>query len=483
MSIAKSVIVNIAYAIVGRGVFRLLASFAMIYALRYFGPERYGILETALAWSNALITLSDIGLSTLIVREAARNKNEASVYYGNTIVVQSIMTLVIFAVLIGLAKVLHYDILMVSMIGLIGAAGLIFEFRKIMQGILRVWMEQKFITFIELINSVSFFITIILLFAFMHNKDSALIGFGIAQLSVNALSIVALQIYTVRYAKPHINLRRIPAMISHSWVFTLYNVFFMLYFQIDQIILSMMSTKTAVGIYGAPSKVAVVLLFVPLMVYQVVLPLMFQYSKNDQAKYNRIAQLLYRYFAAFGVPAGLGLTLAAPALVPFVFGSAYNASIPVMQWMGLFLMVRFFSASTSEILTASDKQHVLVKIQAGGIILNIILDILLIPTYGAVGPAIATFITESLSCIAYFIVTRSLIERTWKMLLLPLFPIAGASIAMSVVLTPLVPRIHVLFSVLIGAVVYGAALWTLRFFSHDDKRLFMGVLKRASTSA
>jgi O-antigen/teichoic acid export membrane protein len=480
MSLAKSVATNISYVMFARAAFRFFTSLAMLYALRYFGPERYGMLETAIAWSNALMTITDLGLSTLVVREASRDESKASIFFGNTLVVQAVLSAFVLAVLVGIGYIFDYDSTQILLIALIGAAGLIFEFRKVMRSILRVFLELRFISIVEVVNGAIFLSAILSVFLFWNNQDAALLAFAWIQLIVNVLTVILLFWYTRRYASPHINLSAIPSMVKESWIFMLYGVFFMLYFQTDQILLSILMDKHAVGIYSAPAKLAAVLLFIPAIIYQVVLPLLFRYYESDFPRYQRLISLSFRYFAAFGIAAGIGLILVADEFVPFVMGEEYRESIPIMKWMGAFVAVRFLTLSLSDLLTTANKQNTLAAIQIAAVCLNVILDLILIPRYGALGPAIATLIVESLSFSIYVWFTRPIIRIPIHQFAIPLFKIAVSASVMTVVVLLTRGSAHTMVVILFGAAAYAITLLSVRFITSEDARLIRTIIAKKS---
>ena len=61
----------------------ILGFFFIIYTARYLGAEGFDVLSFALAFTGIFGVFSDLGLSTLTVREVARDKTQASKYLGN----------------------------------------------------------------------------------------------------------------------------------------------------------------------------------------------------------------------------------------------------------------------------------------------------------------------------------------------------------------------------------------------------------------
>lgn len=472
MSLVKSVFKNVSYLLIARTAFRFLTAFTMLYAANYLGGERYGSLETAIAWSNAFLALNDLGMSQLIVREAARDGRNMAVYFGNTLLVEVVLSAVLFGVLIWVGVLAGYDSLTLKLLMIMSAAGLIFEFRKVMRSIFRVMLKLKVVALLEVLNGAAYLLVALAIFAMVTDRDVGALGLAHANLWTNTAMVVALSIYTLFFVKPAFSARQIWPMIKQSYVFTLYNMFFMLYFQIDQIIISMMNDNLSVGVYSAPAKVVSMLLFIPIMVFQVTMPIMYKFSENHPAKYARVNRLIFRYLAAFGIPAGIGISLLADQITPLLFHKPeYVASIVIMQVMGWFLAVRFTGLSQGNSLTTTDRQGLRAGIQVVSIVINIVLDIVLIARYGIVGAAIATLITEICIEAAYLYFSAKYLDESLFKNLFQLLPVVLSTAVMAIALVLIKPHVHVMVSVLFGAIIYLGFLWVFRFFKDADRKI------------
>lgn len=471
MNLTKKVFHNFSYIFLARTAFRLLTALSMVYAARYLGVDRYGMFETATAWANTFLALNDVGMSTLIVREAARDEKKMAVYFGNTLLVEVILSVLLLAVILGVGSFLKYDDTTMLLMLILGAAGLIFEFRKVMRGIFRVLMKLKFVALLEVANGLLYLLFTIWIFAAVTDKDLGMIGLAHSRLWVDVLIVVVLFLYTIRFVRPQFATKEIWPMIKQSYTFTLYNVFFMLYFQIDQIILSIMKTQTEVGIYSAPAKIVTVFLFIPIMLFQVTMPVMYRYSKNNMEKYKRINNTKMRYLAAFGIPAGLGLWFFAPEIIDLVYSDAYAASVPVLAVFGWFMAIRFTGISQGNSMTTTDREGQRAVIQIISLAVNAVLDVILIARYGPVGAAVATLITELCITGSYFYFSaRHLHESAWRNVF-SLWPIAAATAAMIGLLVLIKPYVHVIVAVIFGMMIYPLLLWLFRFFRPYDRQI------------
>ena len=105
---------------------------------------------------------------------------------------------------------------------------------------------------------------------------------------------------------------------------------------------------------------------------------------------------------------GVMLYILARPLI-WLYGAQYYNTIPLMKMLiiGSFIETAF-RFPTANILASIGKVKYNMIISAAGLILEIILDILLIPRYGAYGIAYATILVRSLMAVALFMVFNSL---------------------------------------------------------------------------
>ncbi len=145
-----------------------------------------------------------------------------------------------------------------------------------------------------------------------------------------------------------------------------------------------------VGLYAIAVSTSLILKLIPESIGKGLLPKLAGMTDDDGAHLTAIAN---RHTLAWTTLGALGLVVAAPFLLPFLYGSEYRPSIPV-AWVlipaTVFLTVyRVFS----RYFTAIGRQRVNVLSQISSVFLNVGLNIWLIPTYGIVGAAIASLIS------------------------------------------------------------------------------------------
>lgn len=479
MSLPRKVFLNIIILFGARVAYRLFSALAIILATNYLGADLYGRFATALAWSNIFLAVNDLGMSTLMVREASRDHTKMPTIFGNTLIVEVVFSLLFFGMTVALASGFHYDHTTLLLIMILTAAGLLYEFRKVMRGIFRVLFQLKDVVILEILNGIVTLATTWVIITLVTNRSAAVVQLAEVRLVINVAFIVGMFLYTLSIVQPRVQFRSIIPMIKAAIPFSIYNFFFMLYFQIDQIIISLLRTSRDVGFYSAAAQIVGVLLFIPLMVFQVTMPIMYRYSQNNLAKYQRIHHALTRYLAAIGIPAGCGLAVFAPQIIHLIYPhGGFAASIPILQIMGIFLAIRFIGIGHGNSLMTMDKQGSRARIQFMAVLFNIVGDVILIARYGALGAAIATTVTEIFITTTTLAQSARLSNETIRANLLPLLPILAASGTTLGILYLTKPFISIIVLMVFGLMLYPMCLWLFRFVSPYDRGIIKEILTK-----
>jgi O-antigen/teichoic acid export membrane protein len=157
-------------------------------------------------------------------------------------------------------------------------------------------------------------------------------------------------------------------------------------FRLDQMILGVISTDTALGIYAVAVNASEVELYVPQSVANGLVPIIVRTTAEERAQRTlRVFRLvLLAVLAATAVAFAAG-----PYLLPVVFGASFKPSTGPFLWLvagGIgFVADSIFSAA----LMASDAPGKGSLGPLAALLVGTVLDFALIPSHGATGAAIA----------------------------------------------------------------------------------------------
>ncbi|MBA2474512.1 MAG: flippase [Actinobacteria bacterium] len=309
-----------------------------------------------------------------------------------------------------------------------------------------------------------------------------LLGFGIVAVAVTYTASMALGavLTTVLFGRAiglpglTLNPRAWKRLVGDSLPFAVQDVFSVLLYRVDTVILALLATQAAVGHYGAAYRLLEATWFLP---YAVVgsFAAMYAYLGNDtaptiQAVFQRSVKLVCVIMAPVAVLFG---TLA-DDLVRLLFGEELAAAADPLRLLAPIVLLTGVIVLCSSLIVSRRSPRPLIVIAAATTVANIGLNLLLIPRYEDMGAALAMLTTESLLvCVMLTFSALIVTGLDWvSMLASPLASGAG------MVAVTLLLRDAPLLAGVVGVAVYvGLVIGLERVISPVDLH-FAGVMVR-----
>ena len=207
-------------------------------------------------------------------------------------------------------------------------------------------------------------------------------------------------------------------LIAFSWPLIISGIMVALYMKIDALMLQDMKSTKEAGAYQTVSSLSEAWNFVPSVIVTSLFPAILNARRDDVARYNRRIQNLYDLMVYLSLPVAIVVTFTSP-LIYTLFKPAYAYAAPVLSvhiWSGVFV---FLGAANSQYLIAENYNR-LTFIRTGfGALVNIGLNLILIPKMGMMGAAIATL--AAYASAAFFVLTIPKVNKQGVMMLKSLF--------------------------------------------------------------
>jgi O-antigen/teichoic acid export membrane protein len=457
----------------------LILLFLAYYLLTsYLGPYRYGQFQFVLSYVTLFGVVIDFGIQQYIIKKISEDKANVKKYFHNFLAVEVILTVLVYAAMVGVAVYNQYDPIVVKaiMVAGLGAAvyGLVYPFLAVMTA----FYDLKRVAFINFLSSLINVIMILL---------TLIVGGGIVMLTTQQIifAVIAIIIY-YNFVQRHIGKPDvIKGILSLDWKlvkimfvgalpFALLVGFSTVYNRIDVVLITRYLGYVQTGLYAAAYKFFDLLSFFPAVVSHALYPVFA--SLMAERKILQVRELLERYLRfmiAVALPIGVGGMLLSKQIIGILSPEFADASqvLAVLVWAPVILFIYIVVNS----LVISQLTKFAMAITGVNVLVNIIGNIILLPRYGIIGAAIMTVVSELLQGIFYFYFVRSKITD-FKFFGFFWQPIIASLVMGSVVWYGQTLPLFVI--VPIGVVVYGLSLLALRFFHKDDLVLVKSLLSR-----
>lgn len=186
-------------------------------------------------------------------------------------------------------------------------------------------------------------------------------------------------------------------------------------------------------------------------------------AAGDDAGAARLYRSSIRHVLLLYVPAAVGLVLVARPTVTYLFGEQYAGAAPVLQVFAGFVVVQSLTAVTTgglDYVGRAGTRATVKTVTAGS---NVLLNLALIPQFGALGAAAATLLTYSAYAAASLVVMHRELGLSSGYVALMGVRAAAIAGAMGVTVTTLLPYVSGVVS-LFSVVAVGVGVWALLAF-------------------
>jgi O-antigen/teichoic acid export membrane protein len=467
MNTAQKIVKNTTVLLISQVLSFLLAFFYTIYYANYLGAAGFGILSAAIALAGILTIFTDLGLSALTVREVARDKALASKYMGNTTIIKLIFSAITFLATFIIVQLFVHDQQSAIVIYIITIAFILNVISGTFSAVFQAYEEMEYQSVATVLNSILMFAAVYI--AIFYNAN--IMAFAMIYLIINFIILlfnVIICLWKFVVPKFEVDFQFWKALIMEAYPLAIASIFALIAFKIDTIMLAFISGDVATGLYSAAYKLLEALMFVPSVYATALLPVFSKFHVSSQDSLQFSYYKSFKYLSMLGIPIAVGTTLLADQIITFIYRNGYTEATVILQILIWAIPIIFVSYVLGASITSINRQHETVRISFLCMLLNVGLNLLLIPTYGYLGAAIVTVITELALFLFYFhLISKYLCKiKLREVLMKPL--IASLVMALFIILV----KTNLFVVIAIATIIYFAVLILLKSFSESDKEIF-----------
>lgn len=391
---------NTSWLLVERIVRMGVALLVGIYVVRYLGPVQFGQLSYAQSFVALFTPLAALGLDNVLVRDLVKSPEKKQLLMGTAFWLKivgaalSLLLMVIVELLTNNTPQDNLFILLLSMGLFFQAAGIVdlfFQSQAESRFVVQVQITQTFVSSAIKVALV-FFEAPLWLFVASYVLDAVILALGLVLLAKVKNLLNVFRRFDFGIAK---------YMLRESLPLIFAGLAVALYMRIDQIMLKEMLGNDAVGQFSAALKLSEAWYFIPMAICNSVFPAIVAAKAQGKDTYHKRLQQLYDLMVLLSVLVAIPLTFLAGPIVHWLYGAAYDASIAVLQihiWSAPFV---FLGVAMSGWLIAEGLGKKSLYRTLLGTVVNIGANLVLIPIYGPVGAAAATFFGQFSSNLLY----------------------------------------------------------------------------------
>ena len=376
----------------GEQILRMISGlFVGVWIARYLGPEQFGTFSYALAFTAIFGGIAKLGLDGIVVRELVNHPEQRDEILGTAFWLK-MGGAVLAIILTAFATLFTNNDSTTNLYIFIITVGFIFQSFEVIDFYFQSQVLAKFVSICKLSQLV--ISSIIKIFLVLNEAD--LVWFVVAILIDQALLSLGLLFYSKninlnisKYSKPLVFI-----FLKESWFLILAFTISILYMRIDQIMIKYFLGDYQLGLYSAAIRLSEATSFISAFVAISIFPKIIESKKLGDIYYKIQLKKI------FSITIWMSIIIASVSIffikdiIKYSFGISY---IDICDFLGINFLVFIFTSIGSiycKYLINEGFSHVLLQITFLGLLLNILMNVFLIPKFGLKGAAFSSLITQ-----------------------------------------------------------------------------------------
>lgn len=389
--------------LLGEKILRIIVGlFVGVWVARYLGPEQYGLLNYAISFAALFTVVSGLGLDGIVIRELIKDQTRKDELLGTSFLLKLIggfFSLVLLGFGIYFSNESENRILIFLV-----ASGVIFQSFNVIDFYYQSKVQSKFVVYANMFSFLlSSTVKVVLII-----KEAPLVYFAVVVLLDSMLLAAGFLFFYVKkngdsqksLLKWTFDGEVAKVLLKDSWPLMLSGIAITLYLKIDQVMIKNILGASDVGRYAAAISLSEVWFFIPMVISSSLFPAIVESKKTDEQLYQNRLQKLFKLVVFVAIAIAILMTLLSDFLISLLFGIEYQGAADILKihiWAGVFISL---GVASGKWLLVENMQNIMLWRVLTGMVVNVSLNIYLIPIYGLYGAASATLLGQMVA--AYF---------------------------------------------------------------------------------
>jgi len=361
----------------------------------YLGPILFGDLSFGLSLVAILAAIGGLGLDTFIIREVIQEPARRDEILGTSLCLRIITNSLLIPIAVGIYLISHSlssnpGESLVLLIALLAFASFFKSF-NVIDSYFQSQVQSKYVVQVQNVSLLVTSVFKVLIIAFSLPLIYIVVAYILDAIILATGLIIAYQKRGLNILNWSFNKTRAKSLLKKSSPLILSAVMVTIYMKIDVVMLKSVGSK-AVGIYSSAQNLSEAWYFIPTAIITSVFPALLNARKTDIVRYQKRLGNLYDLLVYINIPIALFISFFAADIIHIAYSGKYDGAgimLSIHIWSGIFV---FLGMASSQYLIAEGYTKISFYRTGTGALVNILLNLWLIPKYAGIGASLATLI-------------------------------------------------------------------------------------------
>lgn len=383
---------NAGWIVGGRLMNKVLVFVVGVLTARYLGPANSGLLDYAAAYITFFASLCTLGINSVIIKDFVDHPEEQGKAIGTSIVLRLGASLLSAAVIIAVVAVADRGEPLTVLVVALSSLSLVFRAFDTLKQWFQSRLQSKYVAIATLVAYIAISGYKIILLAQRKNVSWFALATSVEFLT---LAVVLLGVYK-KHGGPRFSFSAAKAkqLLASSSSFIVSGLMIAVYASTDKLMLKNMMDEAAVAYYSLAVTLSTAWGFVLEAVIDSAYPTILQTYSRDLQAFNRRNRQLYALIIYGALSISLLICLLADPLVLVLYGQAYAPAVAPLRIVVWYTAFSYLGGARNAWIVCENKQRYLKHLYFASAVINVVLNLVLIPLLGASGAALASLVTQ-----------------------------------------------------------------------------------------
>ena len=382
---------NASWIIAGRVYHMVLAFVVGLLTARYLGPNNYGLINYAATYTSFFASFCTLGINSVIVKNFVDHPDEEGETVGSAIILRTISSVLSVVMMMCITFIADNGEKTTNIVVFLCGIGVIFQVMDTLDYWFQSRLESKYSAFATVISYTVVSIYKVWLLVTGKSVEWFAVSTSIDYLVV---AIILLIVYKKRNGpRFSCSMRKAKELFKSSYHFILAGLMVSIYGITDKFLLKQLLNEAEVGYYSTAVSLCNTWVFLLTAIIDSLYPVILQ-SFNNKELFERKNKQLYSIVFYISVSVSILFSVLATPVVRILYGKAYIAAAAPLRIITWYTAFSYLGVARNAWIVSYNKQNYLKYLYIGAAITNVVLNVIMIPLWGASGAAFASLLTQ-----------------------------------------------------------------------------------------
>lgn len=390
---------NAGWIIGARLVNKLLSFLVSILTARYLGPSNFGLIGYVAAYITFFASLCNLGINSVIIKNFADHPQEEGTTLGTTMMLRAVSSFLSALMIVGLVALLNDGDPVTVLVAALSSVGLLFQ----VIDTLKYWFQSRLQSKYAAIATVVAYLVVSAykLVLLMTGKSVAWFAFATSLDHIVVAVFLLMAFRKNRGPAFSFSAAKAKQLLGASSSYIISGLMVSIYASTDKLMLERMLGTESVAYYTTAVSISTAWVFLLEAVIDSIYPSVIKAHSVDEALFQTRNRQLYALvlYISFGV--SVVITLLSYPIISILYGEAYLPSVAPLRIVVWYTAFSYMGVARNAWIVCKNCQKYLKFLYFAAAVVNVLLNLVLVPVWGAAGAALASLITQMLTTVLF----------------------------------------------------------------------------------